>query len=257
MLYNQYMFTKGNKINQGRIPWNKGLDKTDPRIKKIAEAIMGSKRSDEQKSHMIGAHSVSNEHKQKLRELHLGTIMPDEVKEKISKKLKGRIITLEAREKIRQSRLRKHLSEETRQKISLSRIGKSSWNKGLYHSEETKRKIGISSALRNKNENHPNWQGGISKQEGYDAFKSKKRRLKIVNAIGTHTIKQWQNLKKAYNYTCLSCKKQEPEIKLTEDHILPIIKGGSDFIWNIQPLCRKCNSIKNTKTTDYRERNKN
>ncbi len=70
-------------------------------------------------------------------------------------------------------------------------------------------------------------------------------------ADGNHTFGQWEELKAKYNWTCPACLKKEPEIKLTEDHIVPLSKGGSDNIENIQPLCGLCNSTKRTKTIKF------
>jgi len=78
------------------------------------------------------------------------------------------------------------------------------------------------------------------------------RRARKLEAEGSHTDEEWQKLKAFYNYRCLCCGKQEPEIKLTRDHVLPLTQGGSDSIDNIQPLCARCNSKKTNKHIDYR-----
>ncbi len=83
------------------------------------------------------------------------------------------------------------------------------------------------------------------------AATNRRRALKLA-AEGSHSEEEWQELKAFYNYKCLCCGKQEPEIKLTRDHVIPLTQGGSDSIDNIQPLCARCNSKKTNKHIDYR-----
>lgn len=73
--------------------------------------------------------------------------------------------------------------------------------------------------------------------------------------VGDLTLDDWREIKEKYNYTCLSCKRIEPEILLTIDHVIPVVEGGLHTKANIQPLCRSCNSIKWRKTIDYRKEN--
>jgi 5-methylcytosine-specific restriction endonuclease McrA len=81
-----------------------------------------------------------------------------------------------------------------------------------------------------------------------------RRRAREQAAEGSFTDAEWSALKAFYNHTCLCCGKREPEIQLTPDHVIPLSKGGSNFINNVQPLCRSCNSAKGDKSTDYRPR---
>lgn len=71
-----------------------------------------------------------------------------------------------------------------------------------------------------------------------------RRYAREKNAEGSHTLKQWKELKELHNNKCAICKLEK---QLTKDHIIPLSKGGSDFIENIQPLCRNCNSKKHNK----------
>ena len=46
---------------------------------------------------------------------------------------------------------------------------------------------------------------------------------------------------------CQICFKTEPEIKITIDHIIPVSKGGTNHISNLQPLCMRCNQMKHNR----------
>jgi 5-methylcytosine-specific restriction endonuclease McrA len=156
----------------------------------------------------------------------------EETKIKIGLANKGKISKLRGRK----------ISEEVRRKISKSHIG-------MHHSVETRLKM-----KERCGEKGPRWKGGITSNKEYVSWLKNKRnriikRLKIDGL--THSFGEWELLKKQYGNTCPCCHKSEPEIKLTEDHIIPLSKGGSDLIENIQPLCLKCNIKKHILIIKY------
>ena len=59
-------------------------------------------------------------------------------------------------------------------------------------------------------------------------------------------------MKEFFNSTCVICFGESGLINVEKDHIIPLYKGGSNSIQNIQPLCALCNSRKGYNTTDYR-----
>ncbi|MCT7949805.1 HNH endonuclease [Ancylothrix sp. C2] len=49
------------------------------------------------------------------------------------------------------------------------------------------------------------------------------------------------------NYQCQSCGKTHQETQLSIDHIIPLAKGGSNDVSNLQTLCLTCNQKKTHK----------
>ncbi len=146
------------------------------------------------------------------------------------------------------------LSAKTKQLMRLAKLGKPSpmrgrhltdeWRKNL--SESCKKRI-VTDADRKKNR--------LGQYKRYlkvnPNYRVATRNSRLASNGGFHSEKEWLELKKSCNFTCLSCKKAEPEIKLTRDHVLPLLLGGTNDIKNIQPLCQLCNSKKHIQSIKY------
>jgi len=64
-----------------------------------------------------------------------------------------------------------------------------------------------------------------------------------------------EKIKKRDNYTCQHCglsSKDEPNLLLEIDHIVPVSKGGITSEDNLQTLCWRCNRSKSNKIIDIR-----
>lgn len=97
-------------------------------------------------------------------------------------------------------------------------------------------------------EDHPSWKGGSGVY----------RTLRT-----TLTDESWQSKRKRvreqYGHTCQMCGKEESELERALDvhHIIPLLYGGTNDLYNLIPLCVECHitTERNTETIlqdDYR-----
>ena len=107
---------------------------------------------------------------------------------------------------------------------------------------------------RNKDEivaRSKNW--GEENPEKVKAAKTnnvRKRRAARHTSRGNFTGYEFEALCERYGNKCLACG--DTATVLEADHVVPLTKGGSDDISNIQPLCRPCNRRKFVDIMDHR-----
>lgn len=66
-------------------------------------------------------------------------------------------------------------------------------------------------------------------------------------AEGSCNAEQWSLVLDVYGTLCLRCGSVED---ITQDHVVPLSAGGTHWPWNLQPLCRSCNSAKGGRNSD-------
>jgi len=123
-------------------------------------------------------------------------------------------------------------------------------NKRYYekHREEllVKQKIYEAAHREELNADHKKW---CAEHLDRVRIHSSNRRARIRGAGGTHTTEEFAALCAAFGNKCPCCGKA---VLLTVDHVIPLSRGGTNGIENIQPLCGPCNNWKFNKIIDFR-----
>jgi 5-methylcytosine-specific restriction endonuclease McrA len=77
---------------------------------------------------------------------------------------------------------------------------------------------------------------------------TRKRLVLKSNAPGGHTFEQWLARVEFYGWQCRYCGTTLTAKTLTQDHAIPLSRGGSQWSANLVPACLSCNSRKSDKT---------
>jgi 5-methylcytosine-specific restriction endonuclease McrA len=81
------------------------------------------------------------------------------------------------------------------------------------------------------------------------AVRERKRQARKNGAEYPLTVKEWLWILEICGYTCLRCG---AVANITQDHMIPLSRGGNHSADNVQPLCLSCNSSKYDTAIDYR-----
>ncbi len=96
---------------------------------------------------------------------------------------------------------------------------------------------------------------GLSGTKEYANIKNHRRYAKKLQAEGFHTLEEVLVKLKNQKYKCYYCD-ISIKTKYHRDHMIPLIRGGSDDISNIALTCPSCNLRKNMMTAEeFMERN--
>lgn len=235
----KYMLGNTWGFKKEHTPWNKdkkGLYKqnlSEEQIKKKSLSRLGKKLSKETRNRM----SLSRK----------GIVFSEETKRKMSMAKKGKpnpkmsVIQKErwAKGYISPSIFKKGMIPKNKGKDSRVVTKCITCGKDILAYSCGKRRI-CSIKCTPRGEKSPHWKTGVA----FYLIRNKR----IRENGGSHTLDEWETLKAQYNWTCPCCKKR---VELVKDHIIPVARGGSNNIENIQPLCRSCNAKKHVQIIKY------
>lgn len=94
---------------------------------------------------------------------------------------------------------------------------------------------------RNPEKKRASTRAWFAKNKAYRVMKENERRARKLGVGGQVSREEWATIKRAQRYRCHYCRKRK---RLTQDHVVPLSKGGRHVASNIVGACRSCNSRK-------------
>ena len=161
---------------------------------------------------------------------------PAEVKKAIEQRSRDK-----NRDKLKKSRPRKRTAEQ------LERIRISSSQR--YY---TKREEILAKQRQERKDNPEAFR--TKRREAYRRDRSSsvnadhKRKARLRGSDATMTRAQWKAVLAWFENTCAYCQLWFE--RLTQDHVIPISRGGAHAVANIVPACRSCNARKYARTPE-------
>lgn len=150
----------------------------------------------------------------------------------------------------REARMRNHEQylESARKRYWKNREKNLEWNKKNYYKHIDRRKAYNKKFYRENSERIKEHVKRWAKENPKKVLaQSHLKRARKMRAIGKYSEEEFFSLCDEFNWKCCYCDKELSKDTATVDHAIPISKGGSNFIENILPACRSCNSSKNNK----------
>lgn len=159
----------------------------------------------------------------------------EENKERLLKKAKQCNEKYKGKYKGKYKEQKKQYREENKEKIKVS-------NK-KYKEKNRDNLLELKNQYRKENREQIAEKQSIYRKENRSKCNvySQKRRSSKKQLPHTLTVEQWILIQAKFNNKCAYCGEEKP---LTQDHFIPLSKGGEYTHNNIIPACRSCNASK-------------
>lgn len=131
---------------------------------------------------------------------------------------------------------REHCLEYDRQRYQRIKEQKKEYNREYHAKHYQINKESIKASVKEYQQNNPEWLKVIQRR-------AKLRRNKLTAELpSTFTLQEWETCLIEFDYSCAYCGSKT---RMTQEHVIPVTKGGGYESCNIVPACQSCNSSKN------------